>query len=86
MVIYAGGPIVEGGWLAKLLGLCLWILLLALTIVVRNTTPRMRTDQAMRFFWGPVTLVAVVRASRRSQRQSPSSFASQPPSTIGPPA
>jgi NADH-quinone oxidoreductase subunit H len=60
VVVYAGGPIVEGGWAAKLLGLCLWFLLVALIIVVRNTTPRMRTDQAVRFFWGPMTAVAVI--------------------------
>lgn len=60
VVVYAGGPIVEGGWTAKLLGLCLWLLLVALIIVVRNTTPRMRTDQAVRFFWGPMTAVAVI--------------------------
>ncbi len=27
--------------------------------VIRNTNPRLRIDQAMRFFWGPVTLIAV---------------------------
>lgn len=26
--------------------------------LVRNTNPRLRIDQAMRFFWGPVTLIA----------------------------
>jgi NADH-quinone oxidoreductase subunit H len=26
--------------------------------VIRNTNPRLRIDQAMRFFWGPVTLIA----------------------------
>ena len=32
-----------------------WFLLVAVTIVLRNTTPRVRTDQAVRFFWGPVS-------------------------------
>ena len=31
---------------------CCWC---AVTIVLRNTTPRVRTDQAVRFFWGPLT-------------------------------
>jgi NADH-quinone oxidoreductase subunit H len=30
------------------------------TIVIRNTTPRVRIDQAVRFFWGPVSLVAAL--------------------------
>ena len=28
--------------------------------VVRNTNPRLRIDQAVKFFWGPVTLLAVI--------------------------
>ena len=31
---------------------------LALITVIRNTNPRVRIDQAMRFFWGPMTLIA----------------------------
>ena len=33
--------------------------LLLVVILVRNTAPRVRVDQALRFFWGPVTAVAV---------------------------
>ena len=29
-------------------------------ILIRNTAPRVRVDQALRFFWGPLTAVAVV--------------------------
>jgi len=57
-----GGWIVEGGWGAKLSGVFLWLLLVTVTIVLRNTTPRLRTDQAIRFFWGPVTLAALAAA------------------------
>lgn len=32
--------------------------LLVFIIVVKNTNPRLRIDQAMRFFWGPVTVVS----------------------------
>lgn len=63
VVLYAGGTVVGGGWAGALLGLVLWSVLVALTIVVRNTTPRLRTDQAMRFFWGPVTAVAALAAA-----------------------
>ncbi|RKY88915.1 hypothetical protein DRQ15_09515, partial [candidate division KSB1 bacterium] len=27
---------------------------------IRNTNPRVRIDQAVRFFWGPMTILAVV--------------------------
>jgi NADH-quinone oxidoreductase subunit H len=63
VVVYGGGWIVSGGWTAKVGGLAFWLLLVAVTIVLRNTTPRLRTDQAVRFFWGPTTLVAVAAAA-----------------------
>jgi NADH-quinone oxidoreductase subunit H len=47
-----GGP-----WLLAA-GLAYLPLLVILTLV-RNTAPRVRVDQALRFFWGPVTAVAV---------------------------
>ena len=62
IVVYVGGSIVESGWAGILLGLVLWSLLITVMIVVRNTTPRMRTDQAVRFFWGPMTALALVAA------------------------
>ncbi len=62
VVLFAGGWIVEGGWGAKLSGVLLRLLLVTVTIVLRNTTPRLRTDQAIRFFWGPVTVAALVAA------------------------
>lgn len=40
---------------------------IVLMIVIRNTNPRLRIDQILRFFWGPVTILAilaVVLASR----------------------
>ncbi len=63
VVVFVGGPIVQGGWTGALLGLLLWVLLVTVIIVVRNTTPRLRTDQAIRFFWGPVSAVAVIAAA-----------------------
>jgi len=62
VVLYAGGWIVDGGWPAMLSGLGLWLLLFAVTVVARNTTPRLRIDQAVRFFWGPMTAIALVAA------------------------
>ena len=34
--------------------------IVALITVIRNTNPRVRIDQAVRFFWGPVTVLAIV--------------------------
>ena len=33
--------------------------LLVIIILIKNTNPRLRIDQALRFFWGPVTLLAL---------------------------
>ncbi len=34
--------------------------LVALLTVIRNTNPRVRIDQAVKFFWGPVTILAAI--------------------------
>jgi len=62
VVLYVGGLIVNQGWAGTLLGLVLWFLLVTVIIVVRNTTPRLRIDQAVRFFWGPMTALALIAA------------------------
>lgn len=33
--------------------------IVAIITVIRNTNPRVRIDQAVRFFWGPITLIAI---------------------------
>ena len=35
-----------------------YVLLLVIIVLVRNTNPRLRIDQALRFFWGPMTFLA----------------------------
>ncbi len=37
-----------------------FIAILVVIILIKNTNPRLRIDQAMKFFWGPVTLLAVI--------------------------
>ncbi len=37
-----------------------YVVLLVLIILIRNTNPRVRIDQALRFFWGPVTFIGIV--------------------------
>ena len=41
-------------------GVLKYVGILALIVVIRNTNPRVRIDQAVRFFWGPVTFIAGV--------------------------
>ena len=60
VALFFGGQVTSPGWLPGVLGFLAWFVLVALTIVIRNTTPRVRTDQAVRFFWGPVSLLALV--------------------------
>ncbi|MDD4954211.1 MAG: NADH-quinone oxidoreductase subunit H [Candidatus Omnitrophica bacterium] len=36
-----------------------YLAILVAIILIKNTNPRLRVDQALRFFWGPVTLLAV---------------------------
>jgi len=42
------------------LGVVKFLVLVVLVVLIRNTNPRVRIDQAMKFFWGPVTAVAVI--------------------------
>jgi len=37
-----------------------YVILLVAIILIRNTNPRVRIDQAVRFFWGKMTLMAVL--------------------------
>jgi len=60
VVLFFGGLLSGPAWQQLLIGFVLWFVLVALTIVIRNTTPRVRIDQAVRFFWGPVSVVALV--------------------------
>ena len=60
VVLFFGGLVTGAGWLSKAAGFAAWFVLVAITIVIRNTTPRVRIDQAVRFFWGPVTVAALV--------------------------
>jgi len=43
-------------------GFSIWkyVILLVIIILMRNTNPRVRIDQAIRFFWGKMTVIAIV--------------------------
>jgi NADH-quinone oxidoreductase subunit H len=57
LILFMGGINFEG-W-GILWGLLKYVGLVAILTVVRNTNPRVRIDQAVRFFWGPMTLIAI---------------------------
>ena len=52
-----------GGGPRPLAAVLAYVALLVIMTLVRNTAPRVRVDQALRFFWGPVTAVAVGAAA-----------------------
>lgn len=37
-----------------------YVAILVIIILIKNTNPRIRIDQAIKFFWGPVTLLALI--------------------------
>ena len=37
-----------------------YIALLVIVILIKNTNPRVRIDQSLKFFWGPVTILAIL--------------------------
>jgi len=43
-----------------------YVAILAMIILIKNTNPRLRIDQILRFFWGPLAacgIIAVILAS-----------------------
>ncbi len=58
IILFMGGIRFDGMHL--LYGILKYVGLISLITVIRNTNPRLRIDQALRFFWGPVTVIAVL--------------------------
>ena len=58
VILFMGGISVSG--FSLLWGILKYVALLVIIVVIRNTNPRLRIDQALRFFWGPVTILAVI--------------------------
>ena len=59
VAVFCGGIDLAHGWLGGLSAALKYLGLVVITVLVRNTAPRLRIDQAVRFFWGPVTLAAL---------------------------
>jgi NADH-quinone oxidoreductase subunit H len=58
VILFLGGFHLSG--IQILYSVLKYVAILVVIILIRNTNPRLRIDQAMKFFWGPVTAVAVV--------------------------
>ena len=54
------GGIYLGAWWGVITFLLKYVLLVALVTLIRNTNPRLRIDQTMRFFWFGLTPIAIV--------------------------
>ena len=37
-----------------------YLIIVTIAVLIKNTNPRVRIDQAVRFFWGPVTVLAII--------------------------
>jgi NADH-quinone oxidoreductase subunit H len=58
IILFMGGLRYDGIHLLN--GVLKYVGLVALLTVIRNTNPRVRIDQALRFFWGPMTIIAII--------------------------
>lgn len=58
VVLLLGGIRLEG--LSILWGILKYFVIIVLIVLIRTTNPRLRIDQAMKFFWGPVTVLAII--------------------------
>lgn len=58
MILFMGGIRFDG--MHFLYGILKYVGLVAIITVIRNTNPRVRIDQAVRFFWGPMTVLAII--------------------------
>jgi NADH-quinone oxidoreductase subunit H len=57
-IMFLGGFNFSGPVAIK--GVSLFVGIIVLVVVIRNTNPRLRIDQILRFFWGPVTLLSIL--------------------------
>lgn len=60
IVVFLGGIDWRGSWLNLLWAVLEYVGILVFMILIRNTNPRLRIDQIMKFFWGMVTPVGIV--------------------------
>ena len=59
ITLYMGG-IDIASWAGILWFALKYVIIVTLIVLIKNTNPRIRIDQAVRFFWGPVTVLAAI--------------------------
>ena len=57
ITLYMGG--ISRSVSGVMAGVLKYIVIVTLIVLIRNTNPRLRIDQTVRFFWGPVTGIAL---------------------------
>jgi NADH-quinone oxidoreductase subunit H len=60
VTVFWGGFGIGAGIWPVIAGILKYLALVVVIVLVRNTAPRVRTDQAVKFFWGPATVVALL--------------------------
>jgi len=73
IVVFWGG-LGAGAWYDYVFFILKYLLLVALVTLIRNTNPRVRIDQAVRFFWfrlTPIVVVAMVLALAGASNKIP---------------
>lgn len=60
VILLWGGIALNRGPGPIILGLLKYVVLLVLVVLIRNTNPRLKIEHAVKFFWGHVTLLAVI--------------------------
>jgi len=74
LIILFWGGLNTGAWWGYPVFIVKYVVLVALVTLIRNTNPRLRIDQTMRFFWfvlTPLAVVALVLALVGSRRDIP---------------
>jgi NADH-quinone oxidoreductase subunit H len=62
VALFCGGIAFDAGVIGAILGVLKYVGLVVVIVLIRNTAPRVRVDQAVKFFWGPVTVAALAAA------------------------
>jgi NADH-quinone oxidoreductase subunit H len=60
VTLFWGGIHFNAGPITAILGILKYIALVVIAVLIRNTAPRVRIDQAVRFLWGPMTILALI--------------------------
>jgi NADH-quinone oxidoreductase subunit H len=58
ITIFWGGVSLSG--LGILWTVLKYLVIVTIIVLIKNTNPRVRIDQAVKFFWGPVTVLAII--------------------------